>query len=188
MQSEWVLAQRFKTEWDGHSAFFMGAFDPELVGIIFCGRDGPSSVKISAFYVIPERRRRHVGLQLLDDAMARARRWTGLSRFWLDVPITNLPARELYLSRGFRVVGPANYTARRGWSWTCVELELAGDRRSAAANGPPPRFNPLLDLQPPPRRPALVPVLLTTSRTYRVGRARRLGYLGNVLGRRGDLV
>jgi ribosomal protein S18 acetylase RimI-like enzyme len=106
MQSEWVLAQRFKTEWDGHSAFFMGAFDPELVGIMFCGRDGPSSVKISAFYVIPERRRRHVGLQLLDDAMARARRWTGLSRFWLDVPITNLPARELYLSRGFRVVGP----------------------------------------------------------------------------------
>ena len=106
MVSALVLAEWFKTKWNGQSAFFMGAFDPALVGIIFCGSDGLSSVKVSALYVIPERRRHGVGQRLLDDSIARARQWPGVKRFWLDVAITNLLARKLYLSRGFRVTGP----------------------------------------------------------------------------------
>jgi ribosomal protein S18 acetylase RimI-like enzyme len=106
MQSAPALAERFKSEWDGQGGFFMGAFDSALVGIIFCGRDGRTSAKLSALYVIPERRRHGVGWRLLLDAVDRARQWPDLERLWLDVAITNEPARALYVSCGFRIIGP----------------------------------------------------------------------------------
>lgn len=97
-----VLAHRFKTKWSGQSGFFMGAFDPALVGIIFCGRDA----KLSALYVMPEHRERGIGQRLLLDAVAMAKEWLDPERIWLDVAAANVRARKLYLSCGFCFIGP----------------------------------------------------------------------------------
>jgi ribosomal protein S18 acetylase RimI-like enzyme len=103
MVSAEVLADRFKTKWSGQSGFFVGAFDPALVGIIFfCARDA----KLSALYVMPKHRERGIGRRLLLDAVARAKEWFDPERIWLDVAATNTRARELYLSCGFYVIGP----------------------------------------------------------------------------------
>ena len=97
-----VLADWFKTKWSGQSGFFVGAFDPALVGIIFCARDA----KLSALYVMPKHRERGIGRRLLLDTVARAKEWFDLERIWLDVAATNTRARELYLSCGFYIIGP----------------------------------------------------------------------------------
>jgi GNAT superfamily N-acetyltransferase len=106
MVSAEVLADRFKTKWSGQSGFIVGAFDPALVGIVGLNEDGDSAAMLWGMYVVPERRRHGVGRRLLLDAVARAREWRDLERLWLDVAAANRPARTLYLSCGFYVIGP----------------------------------------------------------------------------------
>jgi GNAT superfamily N-acetyltransferase len=105
MASPEELAERFKAEWSGQNAFVMGAFDAALVGIVGCQRDGGSAAMLWGMYVVPERRRHGVGKRLVLDVIARVGQWRDVKQLWLDVAATNRPARSLYLSCGFRVIG-----------------------------------------------------------------------------------
>lgn len=118
MASVEVFLERFKTEWSGQNAFVMGAFDAALVGIIGCVRERHSKRRHAAViwgvYVTPEHRGHGCGRQLLLDTIARAKRWPDLEQLWLDMTTTNLPARTLYLSCGFQVIGLRRRALRIG--------------------------------------------------------------------------
>jgi RimJ/RimL family protein N-acetyltransferase len=104
-----AVADRFKGEWSGHHGFVMGAFDPDLIGIVGCVREPRVKRRhvgtIWGMYVVPERRGQGLGHRLLLDAVVHAQKWPELEQLWLDVTATNLPARTLYLSCGFQVIG-----------------------------------------------------------------------------------
>jgi len=61
--------------------------------------------ELAGMYVAPEFRRRGLGGALVDAALAHARDLSGLRQVRLVVNATNLPARSLYQSRGFKCVG-----------------------------------------------------------------------------------
>ena len=113
-----ALTERFKAEWSGQNAFVMGAFDTELLGIVGCVRERHTKRRHAAViwgvYVTPEHRGHGLGRQLLLDTIARAKKWTALEQLWLDVTTTNLPARTLYLSCGFQVIGLRRRALRIG--------------------------------------------------------------------------
>jgi RimJ/RimL family protein N-acetyltransferase len=109
MASVEALAKRFKDEWSGQHGFVIGGFDSDLIGIVGCVRE--PRVKrlhvalIWGMYLVPERRGQGLGRRLLLDAIAQAETWPELEQLCLDVTATNLPARMLYLSCGFQVIG-----------------------------------------------------------------------------------
>jgi ribosomal protein S18 acetylase RimI-like enzyme len=94
---------------DAVGRFVLGAFDPELVGIVACSRElgvkRRHKAMIWGMYVAPEARGRGVGRLLVEGTVARARRWSGLAQLWLSVAVHNEPARALYRSCGFQVFG-----------------------------------------------------------------------------------
>ncbi|MGH7267845.1 MAG: GNAT family N-acetyltransferase [Candidatus Rokuibacteriota bacterium] len=104
---EVVAALRSRNDATGR--FVLGAFDPELVGIVACSREAGVKRRHKALiwgmYVAPEARSRGVGRLLVEEAVARARRWSGLAQLWLSVAVHNEPARALYRSCGFQVFG-----------------------------------------------------------------------------------
>jgi RimJ/RimL family protein N-acetyltransferase len=61
--------------------------------------------ELAGMYVAPEMRRRGFGGALIDAAVNQARSLPGLRQLKLGVNGDNLPARLLYVSRGFRCVG-----------------------------------------------------------------------------------
>jgi RimJ/RimL family protein N-acetyltransferase len=118
MASMEAVTERFKAEWSGQHGFVMGAFDPELMGIVGCMRE--PRVKrlhvavIWGMYLAVERRGHGLGRRLLLDAIARAKEWPEPEQFWLEVTSTNVPARTLYLSCSFQVVGLRQRALRIG--------------------------------------------------------------------------
>jgi GNAT superfamily N-acetyltransferase len=109
MSSAETLAERFRGEWSGQHGFVMGAFDSDLIGIVGCVRE-PRVKRLHAaliwgMYVVPQRRGEGLGRRLLLDAIVQAQKWPELEQLSLDVTATNLPARTLYLSCGFQVIG-----------------------------------------------------------------------------------
>jgi RimJ/RimL family protein N-acetyltransferase len=118
MRSVETLAEWFKAEGDGQSAFVMGAFDSGLVGIVGCTRERHIKRRHAAViwgvYMTPEHRSHGRGRQLFLDTIARAKQWPDLEQLWLDVTTTNLPARTLYLSCGFQIIGLRRRALRIG--------------------------------------------------------------------------
>ncbi|PYN21183.1 MAG: GNAT family N-acetyltransferase [Candidatus Rokuibacteriota bacterium] len=102
-----VVAERFRAE--TASSFVMGAFDPELVGIVGCVRERGVKQRhvalIWGMYVPPERRGSGVGRRLFTAAIEQARRWPDVEQLCLDVVTGQTEARALYQSCGFEVVG-----------------------------------------------------------------------------------
>lgn len=109
MASVETLVERFKANWDGQSAFVMGAFGPELVAIVGCARahhiKRRHAAEVWGMYVVPEYRGHGIGRRLLVDAVARARRvvrpGTALARCYGDertrthaVPVVRLPGHR----------------------------------------------------------------------------------------------
>src|SRR5215470_14519187 len=106
-REEWQ--QRFNLSENGLEGFVLGAFAPELGGVIGCYRlRGLKSRHIAVIwgmYVTPELRRGGTGGALLDAAIARARDWGDVDHLVLDVVRNQTAAKNLYLSRGFVVIG-----------------------------------------------------------------------------------
>src|SRR3989442_12292244 len=93
-----VVAERFRAE--TASSFVMGAFDPELVGIVGCVRERGVKQRhvalIWGMYVAPERRGSGVGRRLFTAAIEQARRWPDVERLCLAVRTRQTEGRALY--------------------------------------------------------------------------------------------
>ncbi len=65
---------------------------------------GEDACEIQRVYVLKEYHGRRIGTAMVDYAIAKAHLW-GYRRVWLGFAETNKPAKALYTSRGFQVVG-----------------------------------------------------------------------------------
>jgi RimJ/RimL family protein N-acetyltransferase len=86
-----------------------GAVDDRLVGILGLMRDrhikAAHKVQLSGMYVAPSHRRRGIGAQLLQAAIAHARQLPGVACIHLSVSDATPAARRLYERAGFEVWG-----------------------------------------------------------------------------------
>ena len=90
-------------------AFYLGAFESGLVGMVYFRRDEGSKNhhkgRILGMYVQPENRGLGLGKALLREVITQANSFTGLEQLHLMVVTTNDAARSLYRSLGFQVYG-----------------------------------------------------------------------------------
>ena len=90
-------------------SFFLGAFDPAIIGMVGFHREPRLKTRhkgaILSMYVQPEARGRGIGRTLLERAIAEARQQPGLEQITLMVVSTDQVARRLYESCGFEVYG-----------------------------------------------------------------------------------
>jgi ribosomal protein S18 acetylase RimI-like enzyme len=90
-------------------AFYLGAFDPALVGMVYFrrdeGRKSHHKGHVLGMYVQPESRGLGVGKALLQEMIILSHRLHGLEQLHLMVVTTNEAARALYRSTGFEVYG-----------------------------------------------------------------------------------
>jgi RimJ/RimL family protein N-acetyltransferase len=87
------------------STFFLGAFDPDLIGTVGFVRESRLKTRHKGLsigmYVAEAARGRGVGRALLERAIAEARQQPGLEQILLMVVSTNEPALRLYAACGF---------------------------------------------------------------------------------------
>ena len=114
-------------------AFILGAWEPDLVGMVGFvrqpGRKARHNAGIWGMYVAPERRGRGIGRMLLTEALARAAALPGLEQVHLTVVTTNAAAVGLYRSFGFVVYGTCPHALKLGDRYVDEELmvlELSG--------------------------------------------------------------
>lgn len=90
-------------------AFYLGAFEPDLIGMVYFRRDeglkNHHKGHVLGMYVQPESRGQGVGKALLQEVIAQANCLAGLEQLHLMVVTTNEAARALYRSMGFEVYG-----------------------------------------------------------------------------------
>ena len=90
-------------------AFYLGAFDPNLVGMVYFrrneGRKSSHKGHVLGMYVHPESRGQGVGKALLQQVLAQSHLLPDLEQLHLMVVTTNQAARVLYRSVGFEVYG-----------------------------------------------------------------------------------
>ena len=88
-------------------AFYLGAFDPALVGMVYFrqdeGRKSHHKGHVLSMYVQPESRGLGVGKALLQEVITQSHRLPGLEQLHLMVVTSNEAARALYRSMGFEV-------------------------------------------------------------------------------------
>ena len=87
-------------------AAVIGAFDPELCGIVGLHRVGehPESCRLWGFYVEPEHRGRGTGRALVDRALAVAASIEGVQQVELSVSEQCVAAIHLYEVAGFEII------------------------------------------------------------------------------------
>lgn len=94
---------------NSNGAFVLGAFAPELVGVVGMFRAPGAKEKhkggIWGMYVAPEFRGQGLGRALMNEAIARARTIPEVEELRLSVVTTNETAYKLYRSLGFTEYG-----------------------------------------------------------------------------------
>jgi RimJ/RimL family protein N-acetyltransferase len=103
--SESPMSEWLQTLDQATGSFVLGAFNPDLVGIVGFLRPGRIKRRhkglIWGTYVAPEARGRGIGKALMLETLTRARSLEGLEEVNLFVVIKNEAARDLYLKLGF---------------------------------------------------------------------------------------
>ena len=102
-----ALAERLGTS---NERFVLGAFEgSQLVGMTGFYQEARAprrhKAHIWGVFVLPSHRGRGIGRQILSAVLERARGLPDLRQVQLSVSMTQQPARELYLSLGFRSWG-----------------------------------------------------------------------------------
>jgi len=99
-------------------AFVLGAFNPELVGMIGLYRRQGLKLRhkgiIWGMYVAPEARGQGLGKALMSTAIERASTMPDLNHLMLTVVTTNEAARNLYSSLGFKTYGTESEALKLG--------------------------------------------------------------------------
>jgi RimJ/RimL family protein N-acetyltransferase len=108
-QSLASMARRLRTDPEAPHDFYLGAFDPAIIGMIGFQRETRRKTQhtgtIRSLYVAAHARGRGVGHALLERGIAEARLQPGLEQLFLAVVSTNEAARRLYAAHGFTVYG-----------------------------------------------------------------------------------
>ena len=100
---------RLRAHSDPEVGFTLGAFDPDLVGMVTVLREQGPKIRhkgsVFAMGVTASVRGRGIGRALLTEAIRRAKRLEGLEQLLLTVALPNEPARKLYHALGFVTYG-----------------------------------------------------------------------------------
>lgn len=104
-------AEKYKTRFaTPEKTFTFGAFEgDQLVGVVTLV--GEKLIKLShrtnimAMYIKPEKRRSGLGSTLLSTAIEHAKSLEGTEQIYISVVTTNISAKKLYASFGFKVIG-----------------------------------------------------------------------------------
>lgn len=100
--------------------FVLGAFDRDnrLVGVVGCYRESRKKSRHKATvwgtYVAPEMRGQGIGKQLMQALLARCTTISGIEQIHLGVITTNVAARHLYETLGFRMYGVEPHALKDG--------------------------------------------------------------------------
>jgi ribosomal protein S18 acetylase RimI-like enzyme len=112
------MAQRLRSGPDSPYHFYLGAFDPAIIGMVGFYQETRLKTRhkgsIVSMYVAQESRGRGVGRALLEQTIAEARRQAGLEQISLTVVSTNKAAQRLYASCGFEVYGVEPHALKVG--------------------------------------------------------------------------
>lgn len=115
----------------GAEVFYIGAFDPDLIGLIYFrreeGRKNRHKGRILSMYVQPERRGQGAGKALLQEVITQAKRLAGVEQLHLSVVTTNTAACSLYHAMGFEVYGTVPRALKMGeqyWDEFLMVLRL----------------------------------------------------------------
>jgi RimJ/RimL family protein N-acetyltransferase len=104
-----ILTRRLRRDPEAPDNFFLGAFDPSMIGMIGFHRETRLKTRhkgsILSMYVAPEARGKGIGRVLVEQTIAEARRQVGLEQIILFVVSTNQAACALYAGCGFVVYG-----------------------------------------------------------------------------------
>ncbi len=107
-------------------AFVLGAWTPELVGMVGffrqAGLKRRHQAMIWGMYVAPEARGQGLGRALLAEALTRAAAVPGIEQVHLGVVTRNTAARALYLSLGFTIYGTERHALKLGDRYVDEEL------------------------------------------------------------------
>ncbi len=107
-------------------AFYLGTFEPDLVGIVYFrrdeGRKNHHKGRLMGMYVRQESRGQGVGKALLQEVITQANRLPGLEQLHLMVVTTNDAARSLYRSAGFEVYGIVHQALKEDTQYWDEEL------------------------------------------------------------------
>lgn len=101
--------ERFENRLSGNNTFTFGAMeDNELVGVVTLMLEQSNKTKhrgnIFGMYVLPNRRDKGIGKELLKAAIAKAKE-NAIEQIYLTVMSSNHPAKKLYQSLGFETYG-----------------------------------------------------------------------------------
>jgi ribosomal protein S18 acetylase RimI-like enzyme len=120
------MARRLVPSPDEPYTFFLGAFDPDLIGAVGFIRETRSKTRhkgaIISMYVAEVARGRGVGRALMERAIAEARQQPGLEQIVLMVVSSNEPAVRLYAACGFTRYGVEPCALKLGE--TCFDQDL----------------------------------------------------------------
>lgn len=110
--------------------FVLGAFDSDnsLVGVVGCYRESHKKSRHKAtvwgMYVAPEVRGQGIGKQLMQALLTRCTTITGIEQIHLGVVTTNVAARHLYETLGFRTYGIEPHALKDGERYVDEEFML----------------------------------------------------------------
>ena len=100
----------FKQRLSDENAHTYGAFiDGKLAGMVTLVREAKPKLRhranIFAMYVLPENRQAGTGKRLISEAINKAKALGDITHLYLSVTSSNLPAKRLYESLGFKTYG-----------------------------------------------------------------------------------
>ncbi|HEY4386218.1 MAG TPA: GNAT family N-acetyltransferase [Ktedonobacteraceae bacterium] len=106
--------------------FYLGAFEEQLIGMVRFAQEEGVKLRhqglVASMYVLPEKRGHGIGTALMQELIAQAKHFDGLEQIHLSVLTTNLAARRLYESCGFKIYGTAPHVIK--WAEQYLDEDL----------------------------------------------------------------
>lgn len=110
------LIEKQRNRMSAENVVFMATVDGEFVGSCGLRREPALKVRHKAWiwgmYIDPSQRGKRIGHALLSEAINYTEQMSGVEQLLLTVVSTNVPARNLYKSRGFEIWGTEKHALK----------------------------------------------------------------------------